>query len=63
MNIEELRDKVDRVRSEAETNHVDDESLSESEFDIVNQKLDTFEEVLELLESILDELDIVHDLS
>lgn len=64
VDITKLRDKVDKIRNEAETNHIDDEDgLEESGFKSVNQKLDTFEEVLDLLESMHDELTIMHELS
>lgn len=64
MTTDELRDKLAVMKDMMEENWLEDEDgMEEFEVVAVYEKTDIFEEVLDLLENIGDELDIAHRLS
>lgn len=64
MNVDELREKLATMKDMMEENWLEDEDgMEEYEVIAVYEKTDVFEEVLDLLENIGDELDIAHRLS
>lgn len=68
MNINELKDKLETMKDMMEENWLEDEDededgMEEYEVVAVYEKTDIFEEVLDLLENVGDELDIAHRLS
>lgn len=64
MNIDELREKLATMQDMMEENWLEDEGgMEEHEVQTVYEKTDVFEEVLDLLENVGDELEIAHRLS
>lgn len=63
MTVEELKEKIGMVKDAMEENWLEDEGGME-EYEVVSayEKIDAFEEVLEMLENNGDELDIAQKL-
>lgn len=64
MTVDELREKLATMKDMMEENWLEDDGgMEEFEVHNVYEKTDVFEEVLDLLENVGDELDIAHRLA